>query len=58
MNRHLKDGVETVFLTPSEHHTFISSSLVREIAEFGGDVSAFVHPFVAEALKAKFPKPR
>ncbi len=58
MNRHLKDGVETVFLTPSEHHTFISSSLVREIAEFGGDVSAFVHPFVGEALRAKFPKPR
>ena len=58
MNRHLKDGVETVFLTPSEHHTFISSSLVREIAEFGGDVSAFVHPFVAEALKNRFPKTR
>jgi pantetheine-phosphate adenylyltransferase len=58
MNRHLTDGVETVFLTPSEHHTFISSSLVREIAEFGGDVSAFVHPFVAERLKAKFAKAR
>jgi len=53
MNRHLIDGVETVFLTPSEHHTFISSSLVREIAEFGGDVSAFVHPEVAERLKQK-----
>jgi pantetheine-phosphate adenylyltransferase len=53
MNRHLIDGVETVFLTPSEHHTFISSSLVREIAEFGGDVSAFVHPVVAERLKQK-----
>jgi len=56
MNRHLTDGVETVFLTPSEHHTFISSSLVREIAEFGGDVGAFVHPFVAEHLKKKFGK--
>jgi len=56
MNRHLIDGVETVFLTPSEHHTFISSSLVREIAEFGGDVSAFVHPVVAERLKQKFGK--
>ncbi len=54
MNRHLTESVETVFLTPSEHHTFISSSLVREIAEFGGDVSAFVHPHVAEQLKAKF----
>ena len=53
MNRHLIDGVETVFLTPSEHHTFISSSLVREIAEFDGDVSAFVHPVVAERLKQK-----
>jgi pantetheine-phosphate adenylyltransferase len=48
--------VETVFLTPSEHHTFISSSLVREIAEFGGDVAAFVHPYVAAQLKAKFAK--
>jgi pantetheine-phosphate adenylyltransferase len=54
MNRHLTEGVETVFLTPSEHHTFISSSLVREVAEFGGDVSAFVHPFVAERLKQRF----
>jgi pantetheine-phosphate adenylyltransferase len=56
MNRHLTEGVETIFLTPSEHHTFISSSLVREIAEFGGDVGAFVHPFVAERLKQKFGK--
>ena len=56
MNRHLIDGVETVFLTPSEHHTFISSSLVREIAELGGDVSAFVHPVVAERLKQKLGK--
>ena len=56
MNRHLADGVETVFLTPSEHHTFISSSLVREIAEFGGDVGAFVHPVVAERLKQKLGK--
>jgi len=56
MNRHLIGGVETVFLTPSEHHTFISSSLVREIAEFGGDVGAFVHPVVAERLKQKLGK--
>jgi len=56
MNRHLADGVETIFLTPSEHHTFISSSLVREIAEFGGDVSAFVHPHVGAALKRHFEK--
>lgn len=54
MNRHLTDEVETVFLTPTENFTFISSSLVREIAELGGDVSAFVHPQVAAALEAKF----
>jgi pantetheine-phosphate adenylyltransferase len=56
MNRHLIEGVETIFLTPSEQHTFISSSLVREIAEFGGDVSPFVHPSVAERLRERFGK--
>ena len=54
MNRHLTERVETVFLTPTEHYTFVSSSLVREIAELGGDVSSFVHPEVAAALEAKF----
>jgi pantetheine-phosphate adenylyltransferase len=54
MNRHLTDQVETVFLTPTEHYTFVSSSLVREIAELGGDISSFVHPHVASELKAKF----
>jgi len=54
MNRHLTERVETVFLTPTEHFTFVSSSLVREIAELGGDVSSFVHPEVAAALAAKF----
>jgi len=54
MNRHLTDRVETVFLTPTENFTFISSSLVREISELGGDVSSFVHPQVAAALEAKF----
>ena len=44
-------GVETVFLTPQEQFTFISSTLVREIATFGGDVSEFVHPIVAAELK-------
>jgi pantetheine-phosphate adenylyltransferase len=58
MNRHLTEGVETIFLTPSEQHTFISSSLVREIAEFGGDVAAFVHPHVADSLRARFSKAR
>ncbi len=54
MNRHLTNQVETVFLTPTEHYTFVSSSLVREIAELGGDVSSFVHPHVASELNAKF----
>lgn len=54
MNRHLTEVVETVFLTPTEQHMFISSSLVREIAEFGGDIEPFVHPHVAERLRAKF----
>jgi pantetheine-phosphate adenylyltransferase len=50
MNRHLTDEVETAFLTPTEKHTFISSSLVREVASLGGDVSAFVSPKVQLAL--------
>ena len=50
MNRHLTDEVETAFLTPTEKHTFISSSLVREVAALGGDVSAFVSPKVQLAL--------
>lgn len=54
MNRRLTAAVETVFLTPTEHFTFVSSSLVREIAEYGGDVSPFVHPHVERELKAKF----
>jgi pantetheine-phosphate adenylyltransferase len=54
MNRHLTEQVETVFLTPTQHYTFISSSLVREIAELGGDVSSFVSPNVAAALRGKF----
>jgi pantetheine-phosphate adenylyltransferase len=43
--------VETVFLTPTENFMFVSSSLVREIARMGGDVSRFVHPVVNEALR-------
>ncbi len=53
MNRHLSDEIETVFLTPAEQYTFISSSLVREIARLGGDVSQFVNPKVVAALKAQ-----
>lgn len=50
MNRRLAPEIETVFLTPSEQYTFISSTLVREVAFHGGDVTPFVHPRVAEAL--------
>ncbi len=50
MSRHLAPDVDYVFLTPKEQFTFISSTLVREIALLGGDVSRFVHPVVAEAL--------
>ena len=51
MNRKLAPGIETMFLTPDEGYTFISSSLVREIAALGGDVGRFVHPAVEAALK-------
>jgi pantetheine-phosphate adenylyltransferase len=51
MSRHLSRDVETVFMTPQEQFTFISSSLVREIALLGGDVKEFVHPIVAEELR-------
>ena len=50
MNRHLTSEVETAFLTPTEKYTFISSSLVREVATLGGDVSEFVSPKVKLAL--------
>lgn len=54
MNRHLRTNVETIFMTPTEQYTFISSTLVREVAALGGDVSAFVHPLVAAALRRRF----
>jgi pantetheine-phosphate adenylyltransferase len=53
MNRHLHPDVETLFLTPSEQFTFISATIVREIAKFGGDVSHFVHPTVAARITAR-----
>ena len=53
MNRNLYPEVETLFLTPAEKYLFMSSTIVREIARFGGDVSKFVHPAVAARLKAK-----
>lgn len=56
MNRSLHPDVETIFLTPGEQYMFLSATMVREIASFGGDVSKFVHPMVAEKLKLKFGK--
>ena len=53
MNRSLYPDVETVFLTPSEQHMFISATLVREIATLGGDVRKFVHPLVSAKLAEK-----
>ena len=50
MNRVLAPDIETVFLAPAEHLSYISSTLVREIAAYGGDISKFVHPAVAVAM--------
>jgi pantetheine-phosphate adenylyltransferase len=55
MNRHLAQDVETVFMTPQEPFTFIASTLIREIASLGGDVTQFVHPLVAAELKRRAP---
>jgi len=54
MNRKLAPDVETLFLVPAFDLTYLSSSLVREVARFGGDVGGLVHPTVAKALAAKF----
>ncbi len=54
MNRHLTDEVETAFLTPTEKYMFISSTLVKEVAELGGDVGEFVSPKVKLALMERF----
>jgi len=54
MNRVLAPAMESLFLTPAEHLSYISSSLVREIASLGGDVNKFVPPAVVSALKSKF----
>lgn len=55
MNRHLAPGLETMFMVPSLEVSYLSSSLVREVARFGGDIDKLVHPAVAEALRQKFP---
>lgn len=57
MSRHLSPEIETVFMTPQEQFTFISSTLVREIAVLGGDVSEFVHPIVAVELRKQRREP-
>lgn len=53
MNRHLSPRLETVFMVPSLDTTYISASMVREVARYGGDVTGLVHESVAEALRAK-----
>jgi pantetheine-phosphate adenylyltransferase len=54
MNRQLNPGLETVFLVPAQGLSYISSSLVREVARYGGEVGALVHPAVAEALRRHY----
>ena len=54
MNRRMAPDIETLFLTPAEQYSYISSSLVREIARLGGDVSTFVSPAVQAALLERF----
>jgi pantetheine-phosphate adenylyltransferase len=54
MNRQLHPSLETVFLVPAVDLTYLSSSLVREVARFGGDVASLVHPAVAAALSRRF----
>ena len=56
MNRHLSPRLETVFMVPSLETTYISSSLVKEVARFGGNVDGLVTPMVSMALKARFPQ--
>jgi pantetheine-phosphate adenylyltransferase len=53
MNRHLSPRLETVFMVPSLDTTYISASLVREVARYGGDVTTLVHPVVADAMRKK-----
>jgi len=58
MNRNLSPGLETVFMVPSVETTYISSSIIREVAQFGGSLDGLVHPAVAAALHGKFAGPR
>ena len=54
MNRQLYPKIETIFLAPAEHYSYLSASLIREIASLGGSVSEFVNPSVHDALQRKF----
>ena len=54
MNRHLEPRIETIFVMPNEQFSYTSSSLVKQVAKFGGDVTHFVPPNVAEALKSAY----
>ncbi len=54
LNRHLNPDVTTVFLMPNVKYTYVASSIIREVALLGGDVSKFVHPYVLKMLKQKF----
>ena len=54
MNRHLSPRLETVFMVPSLDTTYISSSIIREVARLGGNIDGLVHPIVREALQARF----
>ena len=54
MNRQLNPGLETVFLAPAAHLTFVSSTLVREVAQYGGNLGDLVHPAVSDALRKRF----
>jgi pantetheine-phosphate adenylyltransferase len=56
MNRHMSANLETVFLAPAANLSFVSSTLVREVAQYGGDLGDLVHPVVADALRKRFPK--
>jgi pantetheine-phosphate adenylyltransferase len=56
MNRRLNNDISTVFLMPNEKYTYVNSTIVREVAQFGGNVSTLVTPLVAENLKIKFEK--
>jgi pantetheine-phosphate adenylyltransferase len=56
MNRNLKPDIETLFLTPSDQYMFISASMIREIAQLGGEIAPFVHPLVAKRLSEKISK--